>query len=77
VLASMSPLPRLTVAYEEWWPTVGAAQATLKPLGVHLVVALGSADNVSEPADRNRPSLPFRSEAFNVILNRHEALRCV
>jgi hypothetical protein len=31
VLASLAPLPRLTVAYEEWWPTVPAAVATLRP----------------------------------------------
>jgi SAM-dependent methyltransferase len=74
VLASLAPLPRLTVAYEEWWPTVPAAQARLKPLGVHLVVALGSADNVGErDLQRRRPGLPFCSEAFDVILNRHEA----
>jgi hypothetical protein len=73
VLASLAPLPKLTVAYEEWWPTVPAAQTTLGPLGVHLVVALGSAENVSGPDARDRPGLPFRSEAFDVVLNRHEA----
>jgi SAM-dependent methyltransferase len=74
VLASLAPLPGLTVAYEEWWPTVPAAQARLKPLGVHLVVALGSHDNVGRPdLRRRRPGLPFCSEAFDVILNRHEA----
>lgn len=25
VLASLAPLPKLTVAYEEWWPTVPTA----------------------------------------------------
>jgi hypothetical protein len=49
VLAGLAPLPKLTVAYEGWWPTVPAAQATLRPLGAHLVVALGSADNVPRP----------------------------
>jgi SAM-dependent methyltransferase len=73
VLASLAPLPKLMVAYEDWWPTVPAAQATLTPLGVHLVVALGSVDNVPEPDAPERPSLPFRSEAFDVVLNRHEA----
>lgn len=73
VLASLAPLPGLTVAYEGWWPTVPAAQATLRPLGVHLVVALGSADNVPRPDQRGRPGLPFQAEAFDVILNRHEA----
>jgi hypothetical protein len=57
VLASLAPLPGLTVAYEGWWPTVPAAQATLRPLGVHLVVALGSADNVPRPDQRATPAL--------------------
>jgi SAM-dependent methyltransferase len=74
VLASLAPLPRLTVAYEEWWPTVPTARERLKPLGVQLVVALGSPDNVGAPdLRRRRPGLPFCSEAFDVILNRHEA----
>jgi SAM-dependent methyltransferase len=76
VLASLAPLPELTVAYEGWWPTVPAAQATLRPLGVHLVVALGSADNVPRPGQHGqqaRPGLPFRAEAFDVVLNRHTA----
>jgi SAM-dependent methyltransferase len=72
-LASLAPLPNLTVAYEEWWPTVPAAQATLRPLGVQLVVALGSADNVPRPGQQARPGLPFRAEVFDAILNRHTA----
>ena len=73
VLASLAPLPELTVAYEGWWPTVPAAQATLGPLGVHLVVALGSADNVPRSDQRGRPELPFQAGTFDVVLNRHEA----
>ena len=73
VLANLAPLPELTVAYEGWWPTVPAAQAKLGPLGVHLVVALGSADNVPGPDQRARPGLPFQAEAFDLVLNRHEA----
>jgi hypothetical protein len=73
VLASLTPLPPLMVAYEAWWPTVPAVKATLTPLGVHLVVALGSTDNVAKPDAPDRPGLPFRSEVFDVVLNRHEA----
>jgi SAM-dependent methyltransferase len=73
VLASLAPLPKLTVGYEGWWPTVPAAQATLRPLGAHLVVALGSADNVPRPDQQARAGLPFQAEAFDVVLNRHEA----
>ena len=73
VLATLAPLPPLMVAYEEWWPTVPAAKATLTPLGVHLVVALGSTENVAKADAPGRPGLPFRSEVFDVVLNRHEA----
>ena len=66
VLASLAPLPRLTVAYEEWWPTVPAARSRLVPLGVHLVIALGSKDNVPKPdaADRACRSCPGCSTSF-------------
>jgi hypothetical protein len=81
VLAGIAPLPALTVAYEEWWPTVPAARARLRPIGVQLVVALGSADNVGTPTQgaedaghaARRPGLPFGASAFDVVLNRHEA----
>lgn len=73
VLARLAPLPKLTAAYEEWWPTVPAAWSRLKPLGVHLVIALSSKDNVAGPDEHDRPGLPFHSEAFDVVLNRHEA----
>jgi SAM-dependent methyltransferase len=70
-LLSLAPLPRLTVAYEEWWPTVPAAVATLRPHGVHLVVCLGSDDNTA--TRRSRPVLPFVDRCFDAIINRHEA----
>ncbi len=44
-LVDLAPLPRFTVAYEEWWPTVPAAAARLLPTGVNLVVCRGSVDN--------------------------------
>jgi len=71
VLAGLGPLAPLTVAYEEWMPTVPAAVGTLRPLGVHVVVALGSADNVGP--QRIVPRLPFADASFDLILNRHEA----
>jgi hypothetical protein len=73
VLAGLVPLPPLTVAYEEWPPTIPAAKAVLRPIGVHLVQALGGADNVGSPDRSDRPGLPFASGAFDLVLNRHEA----
>jgi SAM-dependent methyltransferase len=59
------------VAYEEWLPTVPAAVQTLRPIGAHVVVALGSADNVGPR--RVVARLPFADASFDLILNRHEA----
>ena len=76
VLAALAPLPVLTVAYEEWWPTVPAAKATLRPLGVRLVVARGSRENAPVPGAIDpveRPTLPFADHVFDLVLNRHEA----
>jgi SAM-dependent methyltransferase len=73
ILASLAPLPKLTVAYEGVVADCSPAQATLRRLGVHLVVALGSADNGPGPARQPRPGLPFQAAAFDVALNRHEA----
>ncbi|HYJ70226.1 MAG TPA: ubiquinone biosynthesis protein [Nocardioidaceae bacterium] len=70
-LLTLGPLPPLTIAYEEWLPTVPAAVATLRPHGVHVVVCLGSDDNTSPR--RTRPRLPFADGTFDVITNRHEA----
>ena len=78
VLAGLSPLPPVTVAYEEWPPTIPAARDTLRPLGVYLVQTLGSVENVGRPgvghpAVGHWPALPFAASAFDVVLNRHEA----
>jgi hypothetical protein len=83
VLAGLAPLPPLTVAYEQWPPTIPAAVDTLRPLGVHLVQASSSGDNVAHPGDEppgtglsggeRRPALPFADSAFDLVLSRHEA----
>jgi len=70
-LLSLCPLPARTVAYEEWAPTVSAAARTLRPAGVPLVRCLGSVDNTN-PSGFERPALPFRGDAFDLVVNRHE-----
>ena len=75
MLAGLGPPPPLIGAYEEWLPTVDTAVATLRPLGVHVVVALGSDDNTT--VERTRPGLPFAHEAFEIVLNRHEAFDAI
>ncbi len=73
VLAALAPLPPVTVAYEEWAPTIPAAVRTLRPLGVHFVRALGSVDNVSAHPAPSRRGLPFADGAFDLVIDRHEA----
>jgi SAM-dependent methyltransferase len=70
-LLTLAPLPSVSIAYEEWWPTVPAAIETLRPYEVGLVICLGSDDNTA--TRRTRPGLPFADAAFDVIVNRHEA----
>jgi SAM-dependent methyltransferase len=70
-LRTLEPWPACTIAYEEWWPTVPAAVATLRPHGAHLVVCLGADDNPA--SERTRPRLPFATASFDVITNRHES----
>lgn len=69
--AHTRPLPRLTVAYEEWAPTIPAAMRVLRPAGVSLVRRQVSVDN-TDPSAAERPSLPFRNCVFDVVVNRHE-----
>lgn len=71
-LREAAPLPPHTVAYEEWAPTVPAAVATLRPLGVQVVRCAGSVGNTT-PHDAEHPLLPFRDAVFDVVVNRHEA----
>lgn len=75
VLTDLAPLPRRTIAQEEWWPTVRAARATLHPRGIGLVVARGATDNVVRPGtDRaDATPLPLADHVVDVVLARHEA----
>jgi SAM-dependent methyltransferase len=58
MLASVGPLPRVTVATEPWLPNVPVAARRLHPLGAHVVAADG-------------PDLPFRAESFDLVICRH------
>ena len=63
-LASLRNRPARTFATEGYRPNLPVAAARLAPLGV-LVVPL---------ADDSR--LPFRSQAFDLVINRHESYDC-
>ncbi len=62
LLSSLGPLPHRTVAIESYAPNVRVAGARLRPLGVG-VVAVGLALD---------QALPFASETFDLVINRHD-----
>jgi SAM-dependent methyltransferase len=58
MLASVAPLPALTVATEPWPPNVPVAARRLRPLGAHVVAADGL-------------DLPLLAETFDLVISRH------
>lgn len=60
-LASLQPLPPVTVATEGYAPNVPIARDRLEPLGARVV----------EVGDDGR--LPLEDEAFDLVINRHES----
>jgi hypothetical protein len=72
-LASISPHPQLTVATESYAPNVGVAARRLAPMGVHVVRTSGAPDNNQRHEGGSKGSLPFRGEAFHLVVDRNEA----
>jgi hypothetical protein len=75
-LSAISPRPPRTVATEAWPPNVPLAAARLRPLSIPVIWDEGARDNtghVSAGAGR----MPFRTAAFPLIINRHEAFQAI
>ena len=72
-LARLPIRPPRTVATESWPPNVAVATARLEPLGISLVQVDAAPDNVEQSANETRGRLPFASESFALISNRHAA----
>jgi SAM-dependent methyltransferase len=74
-LSSLSARAPLTVATESWQPNVPVASARLSAIGVPVVYTESAPDNhrqdLADPSGR----LPFRTEAFDLVANRHESFR--
>jgi SAM-dependent methyltransferase len=73
VLSAIHALPRCTVATEGWRPNVPVAARRLAPLGIAVVHDEGAVDNFEQQDRDARGRLPFRDEAFDLVINRHEA----
>lgn len=63
-LSSLQPLPKKTIASENYKPNFPIAKKRLEPLGV----------KVMSFEDDNK--IPIESETFDVIINRHESYSC-
>jgi SAM-dependent methyltransferase len=74
-LSSLSARAPVTVATESWQPNVGVAAARLKGVGVPVVYTEGAPDNHRQEPGDPAGRLPFFSEAFDLVSNRHESFR--
>jgi hypothetical protein len=68
-LASLGPLPSLTLCTEGYAPNLKIARARLKPLRVDVIYSFCDDNNVA----RQRGALPFRSESLDLVIDRHES----
>ena len=72
-LAGLPYRPPRTVATESWPPNVDVAKTRLRPLGITVVAVEAAPDNVDQGRDDRRGQLPFPTESFALVSNRHEA----
>jgi SAM-dependent methyltransferase len=72
-LAALTVHPPLTVASEAWPPNVALAARTLRSVGGGLVQDEGALDNDEQLVSQPRGRLPYRTGAFHLVVNRHEA----
>ena len=75
-LARLAPFPGSVVATEGYAPNVGVAQERLAPLGIHVVETTSAPDNVEQTEaspSSSRSELPFASNVFDVVINRHSS----
>lgn len=74
-IASLRTRPPLCVATESWALNVAVAARNLRSVRAHVVATEGSADNADQDPDGLDGRLPFRSGAFDVVIDRHTAFR--
>ncbi len=74
-LSSLRARAPITVATEGWQPNVAVAKSRLGALGVPVVYTEGAPDNHRQAPGDPTGRLPFRTEAFDLVTNRHESFR--
>ncbi|MFZ1888631.1 MAG: hypothetical protein WAU33_11405 [Candidatus Binataceae bacterium] len=75
VLAGFAPFSARTFATEAYLPNALIAARRLRPLGASVVLVEGAPENYASlktPA-LDRPALPFRGAAFDLVIDRHES----
>lgn len=75
VLAELAPFSARTFATEAYAPNALIAARRLRPVGVSVVLVEGAPENYAtlETPALDRPALPFRSAAFDLVIDRHES----
>jgi SAM-dependent methyltransferase len=78
-LSRITPRPDRTIAAESWPPNVPVAAHRLRPLGIPVIHSDGAPDNMSDEGLSTAPDraglFPFVDDAFDLVINRHEAFR--
>jgi hypothetical protein len=74
-LSSLRARAPITVATEGWQPNVAVATGRLRPLRVPVVYTEGATDNHRQEPGDPAGRLPFLTEAFDLVTNRHESFR--
>jgi hypothetical protein len=75
ILSQLAPFPPRTFATEEYAPNAPIAAARLHPLRAQVVRYEAPMENYAAlgPPRPNKPGLPFRDRAFDLVIDRHEA----
>jgi hypothetical protein len=76
VFSQLAPFPPRTFATEEYAPNAPIAARRLHPLGARVVRYEAPMENYAAPGPPrpNKPGLPFRDDAFDLVIDRHEAV---
>lgn len=72
-LSALRAPAAFTVADEAWPPNVPIAASNLRTRGIPVVQDEGAPDNMDPAGDPTLGRLPYRSGAFDLVLNRHES----